>query len=447
MDTSQEGAWARGRSGDTTRVVTRSTRIQDVAFRSLLSDRTPPRIHWSALDGIEFAGTGVAARIEGDGTDRFADVRTAADALFADVDHNGPPATRPRLFGGFAFDSERTIDDAWTAFPDASFVLPQVQVTRTDDGTWLSVTDCGPDIDPSAVKNRLHDVEGDLEDLPRMRPSNGAPGVAKTAIRPPQDAWTEMVRSAIDRIESGTLQKVVLATAMDVDLNAPIDVPAVLERLRRTYPHCFRFLVQPSPDGAFFGPSPERLLRKRGELVETEALAGSVPRGETPEADDELARELFADEKLQHEQGLVVAAILDALEPLGAVTAGEQTVRKLANIQHLHTPIELETRDDEHILDVVETLHPTPAVGGVPRESSMQTIRAVEPFDRGWYAAPVGWFDAAGDGEFAVGIRSGVAADQSVRLFAGGGIVSDSDPASEWDEVQHKYRPILDELR
>lgn len=447
MDTPQDGAWVADDAEQNAQVITRSTKVQDVSFRSFLTDREPPRIHWSALDGIEFAGTGVAAQVKADGLVRFDAVRESAAALFSTVDHDGPNATRPRLFGGLAFDPERTPDDPWQQFPDASFLLPRVQLTRTDSGTWLSVTECGQAVTDEAVKRRLETVEEELAELPRMQPSNGTPGIRKKTIKPSHDEWTEMVRSAIDRIDAGTLEKVVLATAMDVDLGATIDVPAVLERLRRTYPTCFRFLVQPSTDGAFFGPSPERLVRKQGRTVETEALAGSVPRGGTPETDAEFARELYEDEKLQHEQGLVVDAIAEALDEFGNVTVGDQTVRKLTNIQHLNTPIELSASDDQHILDVIETLHPTPAVGGVPRDAAMETIRAVEPFDRGWYAAPVGWFDENGDGEFAVGIRSGVAADQSVTLYAGNGIVADSDPAAEWDEIQHKYQPILDELR
>jgi menaquinone-specific isochorismate synthase len=125
---------------------------------------------------------------------------------------------------------------------------------------------------------------------------------------------------------------------------------------------------------------------------------------------------------------------------------GEQTIRKLATIQHLRTPIEARLDADEHVLSVVETLHPTPAVGGIPLEVALEAIRDFEPFDRGWYASPVGWFDATGDGEFAVAIRSAIGDGDSVTMFGGNGIVADSDPAEEWDEVLPKFRPVLDEL-
>jgi menaquinone-specific isochorismate synthase len=144
---------------------------------------------------------------------------------------------------------------------------------------------------------------------------------------------------------------------------------------------------------------------------------------------------------------VAVEAIREQLAPLAAsVTTGERTVRKLATVQHLHTPVRATLGADRHVLDLVDALHPTPAVGGLPPDAALETIRAVEPFDRGWYAAPVGWIDPAGNGTFTVAIRSATIADRRATLFAGAGIVADSDPASEWDEVQLKYRPILDAL-
>jgi len=155
-----------------------------------------------------------------------------------------------------------------------------------------------------------------------------------------------------------------------------------------------------------------------------------------------------ADEKNGREHDLVVGAVRDQLSPFGRVRVGDRTVRRLATIQHLYTPVSATLAHDAHVLDLVEALHPTPAVGGLPPARALATIRDTEPFDRGWYAAPVGWFDAAGNGEFTVAIRSAVVAPDRRRVttFAGVGLVADSDPDEEWDEVQLKYRPILDEL-
>ncbi|OYR89092.1 isochorismate synthase, partial [Halorubrum sp. E3] len=177
------------------------------------------------------------------------------------------------------------------------------------------------------------------------------------------------------------------------------------------------------------------------------ARAGTTGRGETPAEDEWLAQELLDDEKNVHEHELVADTVREQLEPFAAsISAGERRVRRLATVQHLHTPITAELDADRHVLDLVEALHPTPAVGGLPPDRALATIRETEPFDRGWYAAPVGWIDAAGNGAFAVAIRSAVTTARRTTLFAGVGIVADSDPDREWDEVQLKYRPILDEL-
>jgi menaquinone-specific isochorismate synthase len=160
-----------------------------------------------------------------------------------------------------------------------------------------------------------------------------------------------------------------------------------------------------------------------------------------------LAQELLDSEKNAHEHQLVADAIREQLAPLASsVRTGERSVRRLATVQHLFTPITATLSSDQHVLSLVEALHPTPAVGGLPPERALETIRDTEPFDRGWYAAPVGWFDAAGNGSFAVALRSAVVRETTATLFAGVGIVADSDPDREWDEVQLKYRPILDEL-
>jgi menaquinone-specific isochorismate synthase len=431
---------------DVTTVISRSRSVPDVSFRAFLSAHDPPRIHWADLDGLELIGAGAAARLATTGGDRFETIRRGASSLFAAVDHVGSETTRPRLFGGFSFDPTHEQTSPWEAFPAASFVLPRLQLTRGADETWLTVTRCSDEATAEAVEHELDSTAEALTELPKMRPSSGTPGVQETRIRPSKADWIEAVERVTDRIDGETLRKVVLATTMEVDLATTIDIPSVLERLRRTYPNCYRFLLQPNGHGSFFGPPPERLVKREGDTVETEALAGSVPRGETPAADAEHARSLLEDEKLQHEQRLVVDAIGAELDRFGTVEEGTQDVRKLTNIQHLQTPITAELDEDTHVLELVEALHPTPAVGGLPRDRALDVIAETERFDRGWYAAPVGWFDASGDGEFAVGIRSGVASDRSATLYAGNGIVADSDPHAEWDEIQPKYRPILDEL-
>jgi menaquinone-specific isochorismate synthase len=459
-------------------LVSRSVRVEAPPFRAVVDAAQSPRTVWAAPGEATVVGSGAAATLTATGTDRFASIREAAADLFASGDvHAGTLAARPRLFGGFAFHEEHAAQDGeppWGDYPSAGFLLPRVQLTYTgtdpttgdpDAGSeaWLTVTAVGPDASAAAVETRLDEARETVESLPAPGTVTDPPGVADRRRTTDRGAWRDSVNAALGRIEAGDLRKVVLAQALEADLEQPLDLPDTLTRLAGRYPDCYRFLLEPihsgdamadagdtdDPRPGFFGATPERLVDLTGRTVETGALAGTTGRGETPAEDEWLAEELLADDKNVHEHELVADAIREQLAPYAAsVSTGERRIRRLATVQHIETPITAELAADHHVLDLVEALHPTPAVGGLPPDRALQTIRDTEPFDRGWYAAPVGWFDAAGYGSFAVAIRSAVASpdDRQVTMFAGVGLVADSDPDREWDEVQLKYRPILDEL-
>ncbi len=426
-------------------LVSRSFELGDVSFGAVLNGTEQARVQWATPGGFEAAGCGVATTFAATGPDRFQTIQQTATEAFAGVDHDGPAESRPRAFGGLSFHDTHDPAWPWEGFDGAWFVVPHVQITRGDAGTWLTITGD----DEAAVADSSTRWQAHLEQAPTMRPSGHRPGIVESKQTTTREEWIQGVKQALEQIDRGELEKVVLAQALSAELESPIDVPATLERLRRQYANCYRFLVDPGTDaaGTFFGAPPERLLSMHGAALETEALAGSVPRGETLEEDEAYAKTMRESHKVQHEHGLVVKTIREQLRPLGEVLTGKQTTRQLATIQHLQTPITATLAEDTHILEIVDALHPTPAVGGLPPAVAWETIRSIEPFDRGWYAAPVGWFDAEGDGEFAVAIRSGVATGKTVTLFAGNGIVADSDPADEWEEAQLKFRPILDELR
>ncbi|MFB6268915.1 MAG: isochorismate synthase MenF [Halobacterium sp.] len=427
-------------------VVSRSCRVADVSYRAFLASGDPARIHWADPDGLELSGTGAAASVTASGGDRFDDVREWADELFDGRDHDGPAVARPRLLGGFAFHDDHEQGGTWAGFPAAQFVLPAVQLSSAGDETWLTVTRAGVDVDPADVESALAGARERVESLPAMQPTGQRPGVTATTPTTDEETWCAQVERVVERIRAGDLRKVVLANALRADLAGDVDARDLLERLRQSYPSCFRFLVEPTGDAAFLGATPERLVTLTDGSVETTALAGSVGRGDTPEEDADLAAHLRDSEKIRHEQRLVTDAIVEQLEAFGDVSVGDRGVRKLSNIQHLNTPITADVDGDTHVLDVAEALHPTPAVGGLPPDAALDVIRETESFDRGWYAAPVGWFDGDGEGTFAVSLRSAVARDRTVTMFAGNGIVADSDPREEYEEVQLKYRPVLDEL-
>nr|WP_049908907.1 isochorismate synthase [Halorubrum saccharovorum] len=442
-------AMVRARSSPVSTLVSRTTGIDAPAFAAAFDALSAPRMTWNAPDDALVFASGAAATLTASGPDRFAAIRSGADDLFDSGDvHAGTEAARPRLFGGFAFHEGGCDGDPWEPFPEARFVLPRVQVTFADNGAWLTVNAVGDDADPDAVEERLAAERDRIAGLPREGDRPPRPGIAATRRTTSREAWRESVEAAVDRIRGGDLRKVVLAQALEADLDAHFPRAATLDRLAEKYPDCHRYYFEPDAEGsAFFGATPERLVALRGRTVETDALAGTTGRGETPAEDEWLAQELLDDAKNVHEHELVADTVREQLEPFAAsISAGERRVRRLATVQHLHTPITAELNADRHVLDLVEALHPTPAVGGLPPDRALETIHDTEPFDRGWYAAPVGWIDAAGNGAFAVAIRSAVATQSRATLFAGVGLVADSDPDREWDEVQLKYRPILDEL-
>jgi menaquinone-specific isochorismate synthase len=253
---------------------------------------------------------------------------------------------------------------------------------------------------------------------------------------------------ATRRIRRGELEKVVLAQACRTRAAQALEPTDVLARLAHSYPDCCRFLIEPIPGHAFYGATPELLAEVEGATVHTVALAGSIRRGSSPKEDATLGQELLNSAKDHREHALVVEAIQEHLLPLVAKlhVPGRPGLLKLRNIQHLQTVIRGDLAQACGVLPVVEALHPTPAVGGTPRDVALRLIQAAEPFPRGWYASPVGWIDAQGNGRFAVALRSAVSVEDETWLYAGAGIVADSDPEREWEEVLLKFRPILEAL-
>jgi menaquinone-specific isochorismate synthase len=222
---------------------------------------------------------------------------------------------------------------------------------------------------------------------------------------------------------------------------------SALAFLAQKYPETYRFLFEPRPYHAFYGATPELLATVDGLTIQTMALAGSIKRGTNQEEDEAFAQELFNSAKDRYEHDLVIQGIRSRLENLTSdLHFGETAIMSLSNIQHLYTPVTGKLKHNDGILPIVAALHPTPALGGDPREVAMKLISEYEAVPRGWYAAPVGWIDRKMNGQFGVAIRSAVAQDKRVWLYSGAGIVKDSQPQKEWDETGWKFRPMLNAL-
>lgn len=406
-------------------LVARTVPLDPAAATDLLAWAGEGGLVWER-DGTGLAGKGVALRVElpcGIGEAGAADRVAAALAAVGSDDHVGQAGCGPVAIGALPFDRSAP----------AVMLVPETVVGRSRDGSaWL--TTIGPE---GAAVHR-----GALGALPQPDPEPSPDAFQLVATRSHQD-WCACVEAAADAVRSGRLAKVVLAREVAVEANRPIVVSEVLRRLRALYPSCMLFSVE-----GFIGASPELLISRRGRAVRSHPLAGTVPRSGDPETDERLARSLLASPKDRAEHRVVVEAVAGMLGELcdRLDVPPTPSIVPLRNVSHLGTAISGTLAAGSiapSALELAMRLHPTPAVAGTPTTKALEYLRAVEGFDRGRYAGPVGWVDARGDGEFAIGIRSADIDGTRARLVAGVGIVADSNAESELAETQFKLQALL----
>jgi isochorismate synthase len=415
---------------------------------------------------VAIAGVGALAVASGHGAARFTQVAEecsrivegAITAVAGDVERPGP-----FFVGGFAFSPNIETTSAWRAFFPACMILPRSHVIRSGSSATVTLNVIvQPNSAPDTVARTLTEELARLrEPAPPFRPplvrgdkeeghahTRAELHITETATVTPDDTqWRRAVEQTIADIRAGRLDKLVLARECRVIRRAPVDPDRLLWHLRRTYPTCTNFLLR-TPAGVFLGATPERLVALANGEVRTAALAGSVARSESKAKDHELGHRLLHDSKERREHALVVQAIEEALAPLCSRldVAAEPDLLRLENVQHLITPISGRLSSPCHILDLVARLHPSPAVGGYPRTVALELLRQRENIERGWYAGPVGWMDAQGNGDFAVAVRAALVRGACVTLCAGAGIVAGSDPEAELAEVRLKMQPLLSAL-
>ena len=433
-------------------------------------------------EGLGLAAIGAVEAIEPVGGDRFSAASAARAVLEARIRRDATPdAPAPVLVGGFSFTptADRPEDSAlsdngagpgdsagrddagqdpslglrWDGFGDCRLVLPELTVIDRPDGTWvLAATRVGSDGDEAAATAELEQrLDAFGSEPPASLPA--APTTEADGDRAcgRDDQYRALVGAAVGAIEQSRLQKVVVARTFGVD--GELDAVAVLDRLRRGNPACATFAFT-SGSATFLGATPEELVKLDGSRLHTVALAGTAPRGDGPEAEERFAAGLLASAKNRSEHRFVVDGIIDALSGLGLVdpAPAEPGLMRLTRVQHLRTPITARVQrrrtgaSDMDVLRAAGVLHPTAAVGGAPTDTALEFIAGHEGFDRGWYAAPVGWCDLDGNGELGVALRCALTGPDGTHLIAGAGIVADSDPDDELEETSMKLRALLDVL-
>ncbi|HEV2579572.1 MAG TPA: isochorismate synthase [Ktedonobacteraceae bacterium] len=402
-----------------------------------------------------FVGIGAAARIETHGASHFASAAAAWRALLDDavidtLPNAFPlPGGGPVAFGGFAFDPLSLHTPLWEGFPDGLLTLPRLLLSYAAEEATLTINR-----QVQASDDSEYEAEQVADDLARLWAGVGQPSLWQettggsnaltTQDLLPLSEWMQQVAETVKLIRQGIYEKVVLARGLRVTSESPFDIGAVLHRLRQEYPGASIFAIQRG-QRLFVGATPERLVRVQDRHIQTMALAGSAARGASEEEDRQLGEDLLRSEKNKIEHIIVVERVREALTTLCARVSVAEMPRllRLKNIQHLETPIVGELLPGKSILETLGALHPTPAVGGLPGPEALERIRECEQLDRGWYAGPVGWVDADGNGEFAVALRSALLEGRQATLFAGCGIVADSDPQSEYAESCLKFQAML----
>ena len=414
-----------------------------------------------AEDKFSLAGAGAAFTLHANDPERFEEVEKQWQDFVANalIEREEAPADLwgigPALFGGFSFEDKPGFIPQWQNFPAALLRLPQVQLAARSDGCYLTLNALIDEFtNPAIEAEHLLKLSAFLtEPFPNdLFPSSSE---TKNALKgeledvKPAAEWKKLVSRAVQEIKQGAFEKVVLAREVRLAAEAPFNVSLALERLRRTYPAATIFAIADGPK-CFLGATPERLVRLCEGEVRTIALAGTSPRGRTEEEDEQLGRELLGSTKNRHEHDVVVQMLRSALSEVCSHiwVDNEPHLLKLPNVQHLYTPVlgRLTDQGPASVLRLLKVLHPTPALGGFPRQSALKWLHDNEGLERGWYASPVGWVDARGEGEFVVAIRSALVDGADARLFAGCGIMEDSDPDSEYSESCLKLKPMINAL-
>lgn len=401
----------------------RTVRLDDDLDPVLVGARTG--LLWSSPT-LALAGLGRAQRIPLPGGTRALSQAGHPLRALAGTDEVGLPGTGPLAFAALPFHPDQP----------GELVVPDVVLGRDGEGRrWLTVMD---GCDPAHALDRLRSTLADP-------PSPGDdPSRYEVVSEQPAERWRAQVAEVRDRIAGGELTKVVLARRLVLRTDVPIDPADVLDRLRQRFPTALLFAV----DG-FLGASPELLVSRMGDVVRAHPLAGTAARASDPVVDAGLAARLLASDKDRWEHRITIDWLLDTLLPFCSYVDAEPepSIVTLANVHHLGTRVQGRlSQPAATALELVAALHPTPAVGGEPQDRALEVIARYEPEGRGRYAGPVGWVDGAGNGQFAVGIRSAELDGTTVRLSAGVGVVADSDPRAELAETRAKFAALLGAL-
>ena len=410
------------------------------------------RFFWKhSTEEFYIVGLGICKRIVTDqAADRFFHVEKEWKHLIQSAiisESENIQGTGPTAFGCFSFDPLKEKTELWAKFSHSIFNIPKYMLTMVDHQVYLTTNIiCTEQDDPTIVAK----IEQEIQEILRvasvpLHPFENNSLKKRIDIKP--EEWKAQVTKVAHELKEDSLKKVVLARESRLVFTKRIVTEQVLSSLLSEQHDSFIFAFEQSSD-CFIGATPERLVKKEYDHIFSACLAGSIARGNTKEEDILLGDSLINDKKNLTEHQYVVDMIQDAMEETCAevIIPDHPRLFKLKNIQHLYTPVIGKANQETSLLTLVERLHPTPALGGLPKKEAIDKIREVEALDRGLYGSPVGWLDHQGNGDFAVSIRSGLIQGNEASIFAGCGVVQDSIAELEFEETNIKFKPMLSAL-
>lgn len=404
------------------------------------------RTFWSSADRtLTLTSVGKIKIIEAS-QNRFTETEKAWQSLiknaWIDNPYEGTPGTGIVALGGMSFDPLKETTELWSKFAPSLFYIPNILLTVYEDNYYVTTNMI---VSKKYKADSLADLitQKEIEYLSGSHLPQQKLSIEKEIEIDPQK-WQETVAKAAEEMKQSTTEKIVLAREVRLHFDEEVNIAYVLSQLMNTQQHSYLFAFENNGD-CFVGATPERLVKVEGSDLLSTCLAGTAPRGATEKEDREIGQTLLNDEKNRKEHDFVVQMINNALlKTCTDISIPEKPVlHPLKNLQHLYTPVTAKLKQNFTIFDVVEQLHPTPALGGTPTKESLKFIREHEQLDRGWYGAPIGWIDSNNNGEFAVAIRSALIQRDEASLFAGCGILADSDNKMEYEETKIKLMPML----
>ncbi|MCF7823953.1 MAG: isochorismate synthase [Candidatus Marinimicrobia bacterium] len=423
------------------RIIRCQIEVEDIAAMQWLACQySSTKTYWANRNQeFKMAGIGIAHEISGqdipDLHKIFNQLQTFLDPQYPDL----------RYYGGFQFNKGAPAEKGWESFGSYRFIIPQFELHRSPAGTFLASNYHFRPNEENLVDElieKLNEVQFEI-----TLSDWGERTVLHRLDIPDRQDWDKSILQALSEMDAGKYEKVVLARKAILTFNDPVNPTAYLLRLRRMSEETFNFYFQPDEDHAFLGATPERLFRRKGRTIHTEAIAGTRPRGKTTYDDERYAKDLLSSDKEIREHSIVVDAIASVLDMhCHHVQVDENTqITRLSHVQHLCKHFVGELDQETSDADLIMDLHPTPALGGFPTDIALKAIDRLEPFKRGWYAAPIGFvgFDHT---EFVVAIRSALIQKEQVCLYSGAGIVKGSYPAEEWQEIEDKISKFLKAL-